>query len=197
MRHKNDSAGFTLVETMFASVVGIIVLGMIMILYVGVNNSMARGVALAEINSDARLVMDRIVRDVRWSTQLETTRLIGGTLYVTGDNVLILKIPAIDTGGDAIANTYDYVVYTPDASDPERLRKIVDPDAASSRVSSDHVIAKNINSFSLSSSGTTLSNVPLLSTVTAVEIAVSADKTLLQGNTIIESLASEAAIRNN
>ncbi len=197
MRYKNNALGFTLVETMFASVVGVMILGMVMILYVGVNNSMARGVALAEINSDVRLAMDRIVRDVRWSTQLETTRLIDGTLYVTGDNVLILKIPAIDTGGDTIANTYDYVVYTPDASDPERLRKIVDPDAASSRVSSDQVIAKNINSFSLSSSGTALSNVPLLSTVTAVEIAVSADKTLLQGNTIIESLESEAAIRNN
>ena len=197
MRYKNNALGFTLVETMFASVVGVMILGMVMILYVGVNNSMARGVALAEINSDVRLAMDRIVRDVRWSTQLETTRLIDGTLYVTGDNVLILKIPAIDTGGDTIANTYDYVVYTPDASDPERLRKIVDPDAASSRVSSDQVIAKNINSFSLSSSGTALSNVPLLSTVTAVEIAVSADKTLLQVNTIIESLESEAAIRNN
>ena len=197
MRYKNNALGFKLVETMFASVVGVMILGMVMILYVGVNNSMARGVALAEINSDVRLAMDRIVRDVRWSTQLETTRLIDGTLYVTGDNVLILKIPAIDTGGDTIANTYDYVVYTQDASDQERLRKIVDPDAASSRVSSDQVIAKNINSFSLSSSWTALSNVPLLSPVTAVEITVSADKTLLQGNTIIESLESEAAIRNN
>lgn len=197
MRHKNDSAGFSLVETMFASVVGIIVLGMIMILYVGVNNSMARGVALAEINSDVRLAMDRIIRDVRWATQLETSRSVDGTLYLTGDNALILKIPAIDASGDTIADTYDYVVYTLDESDPEKLRRIVDPDADSSRTGSDQVIAKNINSFSLSSSGTGLSDVPLLSTVTAVEVAISADKTLLQGNTIIESLASEAAIRNN
>lgn len=197
MRHKNDSAGFTLVETMFASVVGIIVLGMIMILYVGVNNSMARGVALAEINSDVRLAMDRIIRDVRWATQLETSRSVDGTLYLTGDNALILKIPAIDASGDTIADTYDYVVYTLDESDPEKLRRIVDPDADSSRTGSDQVIAKNINSFSLSSSGTGLSDVPLLSTVTAVEVAISADKTLLQGNTIIESLASEVAIRNS
>ncbi len=196
-RSKNSTAAFTLVETMFASVIGILVLGMVMILYVGVQHSMTVGVALAEINADARLAMDRIVRDARWATQLETSRTLNGTTYITGNNQFVIKIPSINSSGDIIANTYDYVIYALDPSDLTQLKKIIDPNASSSRTSLNQVIAKNINSFSLSSAGIGLSSIGSLSSVKAVEVAISVNKQPLVGRTITQSLASEVEIRND
>jgi len=192
-----SNAGSTLVEALFAAVIGAAIMGMVMILQVGAQHNMVMGLSAAEINSDARLAMDRIVRDVRWATQLETVRTIGGTTYLTGDDELILKIPAVDVSGDIIDDEFDYVVYTLDTTDPSRLRKIIDPDSDSSRDSMNQIIAKNISSFSLSSLGTGLSSVGSFSAVDAIEVNVSVNKTPLTGKTVAESLTNEIAIRNN
>lgn len=197
-RSKRTRAGFTLVEGIFSSVIGSMVLGMTMILYVEVNNNMTLGVASAEINADGRLAMDRIVRDVRSAIQLEATpRSINGTNYATGDDELIIKIYSIDSTGNIIPSTYDYVVYALDSSESTQLRKIVDPDSTSNRNSLNQVIVKNINSFSLSSNGTPLSSVGSLSSVTALEIALTVNKTPLQNKTVTQTINSEAELRND
>jgi len=195
-QRKRMSAGFTLVEVMFAVVIGLIIMGTIMVLYVKVNHSMIMGVTLAEINSDARLTMDHIVRDVRWATQLEANRSIDGVNYTTGDDELIIEIPSIDVNGKFILNTYDYVVYALDPSDSTKLRKIVDPDIASSRSSLNQIIANNLNSFSLSSEGTALS-IANLGSVTSVKVFVNVNKTPLLNKTVSETIASNVEFRNN
>lgn len=195
IRARTEAA--SLVELMFVAVIGLIVLGMMMILYVGGHHNMTLGVASAEINSDARLAMDRMLRDLRWATQLEASRSISGTNYVTGNNEMVIKIPSIDANNKVISNTYDYVVYALDSSDPRQLRKIVDPNVASSRGSLNQTIANNINSFSLSSGGTPLGSIGSLSTVTAVEITINVNKTPLSNKPVSETLASVGELRNN
>ena len=195
-QRKRMSAGFTLIEVMFAGITGLVIMGMIVVLYVKVNHSMLMGVTLAEINSSARLTMDRIVRDVRWGTQLEANRSIDGVNYTTGDDELIIKIPSIDVNGKFIANTYDYVVYALDTSDSSQLRKIVDPDIASSRNGLNQIIANNLNSFSLSSEGTALS-IASLGSVNSVEVSVNVNKTPLLNKTVGETIASNVELRNN
>ncbi len=195
-QRRRISAGFTFVEVMFACIIGLMIMSMTMVLYIGVNHHMLVGVAFAEINSDARLAMDRIVRDVRWGIQLEVNRTIDGIDYATGDDELIIKIPSIDSNGKFILNTYDYVVYALDTSDPiKKLRKIVNPDIASNRSSLNQIIANNINSLSLSSEGTALSSVSL-SSVNSVEVSINVSKTLLQNRTVSETIASNVELRN-
>ncbi len=194
LRQKN---GFSLVEVMFSTMIGLIVMGMISILYVGANNSMVVGLSLAEINSDGRVTMDRIVRDVRRATDIETNRTISGTSYVTGDDELIIEVPAIDANRDILDGTFDYVVYALDSTDATRMRKIVDPDGTSSRTSSDQIVAKNIESFALSSGGTGLSSVGSLSAITTLQIAVTVSKQPLQNKTVSQTLNSDVELRNN
>ena len=62
-RYFSSKSGLSLVEVMFSSVVGIMILGMITVLYVGANNSMTMGIALAEINS--RFAREKGIRVVR------------------------------------------------------------------------------------------------------------------------------------
>jgi len=192
-----NNKGFTLVEVIFSTFISVIILGMVSILYVGVNNNMTMGLALAEINSDGRLAMDRIIRDVRWGTQVVTSRTVSSTNYVTGDDELIIQIPSIDTNGDVIVNTYDFVIYSLDPSDSTRLRKIVDPDAASNRSNLDQVIADNINSFALSFGGTALGSVGSLSSVQYLEIALIVDKQVLLNKNVTETINSVVELRNN
>jgi len=194
-QRKRMSAGFTLIEVMFAGIIGLVIMGMIAVLYVKVNHSMLMGVTLAEINSSARLTMDRIVRDVRWGTQLVANRPIDGINYTTGDDELIIEIPSIDVNGKFISNTYDYVVYALDTSDSTQLRKIVDPHTDSSRKILNQIIASNLNSFLLSSEGTALS-IANLGSVTSVEVSVNVNKTPLLNKTVSETIASNVELRN-
>ena len=192
-----NNKGFTIVETIFSTFIGVVILGMVSILYVMANNNMTMGLALAEINSDSRLSMDRIIRDVRWGTQIVTNRTVSSTNYVTGDDELIIEIPSIDTNGDVIASTYDYVIYSLDPSDSTLLRKIVDPDVASNRGSLNQIIADNISSFALGSGGTDLGSVGSLSSVTSLEIALTVNKQPLLNKTVTETINSEVELRNN
>jgi len=175
------------------------------ILYVGANNNMTMGLALAEINSDGRLAMDRIVRDVRWGTQVVLNYPLTGTpLYTTDDDELIIQIPSIDTNGDVIANTYDYVIYAldpalnpEDPTDTTTIKKLVYPDDLSNRSNLDQVIADNINSFALSFGGTALGSVGSLSSVQYLEIALIVDKQVLLNQNVTETINSVAELRNN
>ena len=192
-RTRNSSAGLTIIEAMFAFVIGLVIAGMIMVLYLRINENMFVGVTLAEINSDARSAMDRIVRDVRWGVQLEDVY----ESYATAENELIIRIPSIDTNGKFIPNTYDRVIYTLDEGE-RRLRRIVDPDpgGVSSRTSFDQAIANNISSFSLSSDGTVLG--AGASNVTSVEVTIVVDKKpfIMSDKIVSETLVSKAELRN-
>jgi len=194
-----DQRGFSLVEVIFASVIGVIIMGMLMILYIGANRSMVVGITSAEINADGRLAMDHVVRDVRWGTQVMTshTHSVSSEIFTTDNNELIVEIPSIDSSGDVIASTYDYVIFTLNASNPTRLRKVVDPDASSNRNSIDQTIANNINSFNLTSSGTDLESIGSLNSVESLEIVLTVNKQPLNYSTITETLNSVVKLRNH
>ena len=206
MRPLNNK-GFTLVEVMFSTFISVIILGMVMILYVGANNNMTMGLALAEINSDGRLVTDRIVRNVRWGTQIVPSRTVSTTTYTTGNDELIIQIPSIKDDGDVLADKYDYVIYVLDppldpldSTDTTTMRMIVDPDpdSESTRNSFNQIIAENINSFALSSGGIPLLElIGGLSGITSLEIVLIVDKQILLNQNATETIISEVELRNN
>ncbi len=53
---------------------------------------------------------------------------------------LILGVPSYDSSGKTIDNTYDYVIFVKDSSNPKIFRKRVFPNAASSRKSENRVL---------------------------------------------------------
>lgn len=192
-----NNKGLTLVEVMFSAMIGLIIMGMCMILYIGANKSMVVGLALAEINSDARLAMDRIVRDVRRATDIEATRTVSGTTYVTGDDELIIEVPAVDSNRDVIDSTFDYIIYALDSTDDSLLRMVIDPDNVSIRPSADQIVADNIETFTLSSGGVGLSSLGSLSSVTALEIGVTVSKEPLPNKTVQQTINSDVELRNS
>jgi prepilin-type N-terminal cleavage/methylation domain-containing protein len=96
--------GVTLVEVIIASVIGLIIGAAILTLYIAGQESFATGLIFLDVHGEARMSIDRIIRDTRWATQI---------MPASSVNQLILEIPSIDVNGDIIDidTSYDYVIY--------------------------------------------------------------------------------------
>jgi prepilin-type N-terminal cleavage/methylation domain-containing protein len=196
MYGKKSTRGFTLVEVLVASVIALIMSGVIIALLMVVQRSFSTGMAFMEVHSGARLAMDMMVRDMKWARQIATSVTVGGTTYTTGNNVLVLDIPSIDAAGNIIASTYDKIVYHLTAATPNQIERIVSPDAASNRPAERKIIANNVNVLSFSSGGVGLSAIANLQTVTQISVAVTTLKAVRGTQSVQESLTTGVALRN-
>ena len=165
-------------------------------LYVyGQQNFVVSG-TFAEVHGNARLAMDWMSNDLRWTTALVSSKTINSQNYTTGTTQIILNIPAIDGSGNVLSGVSDYIVYHLDPNDATILQRTIDADATSSRTDGTRTIANNIQSLAFSSGGTALSSVGNVTTVSSVGIAVTTDKTALIGKGVNEVLNSIIKLRN-
>ena len=167
--------GFTLIDLMFAVVIGGITLLASVSLYIFYWRTFVIGNTVMDVYSNSRVALELISRDVRWSTQVATSYTSGAT-YTTGDSVLVLMVPSIDASDNCIASTYDYIVYKLQNND---LYRIVFKDPSSARLNENRIVANNCQSLTFSSNGTTLSNIANKSTINNVDIYLPLNKTVL------------------
>ena len=179
---KNNQKGFTVIEMMMAAVIGALIVGATT--YVGIN--LARNYRLSDarldIQSESRLSLDWLVKDIRSATEIVSTY----DVYTTGNSELVLKVLALD---DANANDtpddykYDYIIYRLISGS---LQRIVVADATSERVSGSKYIASNITALTFSSEGTAFSSISDKSTIGSVYISM----------TFIKSVAGKATSKD-
>jgi len=163
-----------------------------------------------------RLSMDRMTSDIRGANQVLSSITITSATYTasditlpvthtTADNVLVLDIPSIDSNGDVIVGVSDYVVYyyyDPDNSAPGPwiLERIIDADATSSRSDGARMISDEIegdtDTLKFRSGGTGLSDIGDVTSITKIEVALTAKDTSLSGRDVDDSLNSIIRLRN-
>jgi Tfp pilus assembly protein PilW len=102
----------------------------------------------ADTIEDSRYPMDWMARDIKESTQVALNSVSG--TYSTSANELVLEVPSIDATRLIIDidTTFDYITYRRNPQNPNRLERIIEANAASSRVSSTRVLADNVNALS-------------------------------------------------
>ena len=182
--------GYTLVEVLIASALGVIILAAALALLSAGQRCFLTGVAFANIHSDARTASDRIARDVRWATQVFTG---------SATNTLVLEIPSIDANGDiieAVPTPYDYVTYELNPADNTQLQRVVAADPASSRVNETRIIADNVSNLTFSSDGIPLAEVGALLDVRDVSIDITIARNMIGGWTLDEQHRTGAFLRN-
>jgi prepilin-type N-terminal cleavage/methylation domain-containing protein len=172
----NPKRGFTLMEVLVAVSIAVFTLAVIISLYLASQQSFTMGTTFLEVHGGARVAMDWMVKDIRWATQASTPAI----------DELSLEIPSIDGSGDIIDidNTFDYITYQLNATDPTRLERTVNADALSSRVDETRIIANNVSSITFNSSGSNIA------------IALTTSRTVLGGRTLQETLNSTVELRN-
>ncbi|GEM_PF-4309682 len=97
--------GFTLIEFIMASAIGVFVLGAIASLLMGAVAGVKSAGEFHQVYHESRRAVQWINRDVKESYSIFNTATIGGTFYATDKDTLILQR---SSGRDG---NYDYVVY--------------------------------------------------------------------------------------
>lgn len=193
---KLNNKGFSLAELMVALGLGVFMLSAVLSLNVLAKESFTIGTAFMDIHGSARKTMDWMTKDIRWAEQVVSSHTIGAQTYTTGDSEIILQVPSIDGSGDVITTSDDYIIYHVNSSDSTQLERIVDADSASSRSDETKILINDLNSLNFSSSGTGLSSVSDVTSLTNVEVGFSTSKTPAQGKSVSESLNSVVELRN-
>lgn len=143
------SKGFTLLELVIASGAAMVIGTLLMTIWVNNNGVFYKQNSLVNEGLTINDVTQKIEEYARQAVNVPGGYPESSPTYITGGQVLVLKLPAINSSG-VIADTYDYVVVTPDSSKPKILRLMVFPDSQSTRPPSNTVLSSYLQSIQFS-----------------------------------------------
>lgn len=165
-------AGFTLIETLIA-VAGAAIIGtMLLSIWVNNNGIFYKQNSLIGEGLSLNQASQKINEDIRQSAAVAVSYSGSTSTYTSGASVLILKLPSLSPSGP-IPDVYDYVVITPDSSQPKVLRLLLFPDSQSTRKNANTVLTtllKNIEFSYLDSNGNPVT--PASATAVGVNLTV-------------------------
>lgn len=139
--------GFTLIEIMV--VVGLFALLMLFATGIFLSHNGLYFAQRAEINAvgSARHALDDMTDEIREAVAVAVSTDYQSVTYTTDADTLVLRLPATDASGVPLSGTYDYIVYYIDSGNPQYLRKIAAPNAASfRRVEDKKLLTEYLNS---------------------------------------------------
>jgi type II secretory pathway pseudopilin PulG len=126
----NGTAGFTIVETLVAIAILLLITLAVIGIMIGYNRYFEYLKVKVDVPQSAGSVINLIANDVREADQVLLSRSFSGTLYTTGANSLILGLHSVDNSGNILVGKHDYIVfylngtqiYSLTESDPSSVR---------------------------------------------------------------------------
>lgn len=126
--------GFSLMEGMTVLGIMTIVLVIVSQVFAATYDVFVKQSARSD-NETGAVIATRTISDMtRGASQVMEDRVINGTTYVSGPDSLVLKMPAIDPGGNVIAGSSDYIAFYRDGSAATKIFSDTDAAAGSRRV---------------------------------------------------------------
>lgn len=140
----------------------------------------------------ANNVLSSIQASIKGSGGVASGYPVSSPTYTTSAQVLTLKLPALDTSGNFIPDTYDYALYY---FDIDKLRYKVFPDSVSKRPAADQILAFNVNNVLFQYFDASGAEVP---PTTAAKVKISITLKQKAGVPILQNIATtEAFLRND
>ncbi len=132
--------GFTLVELLIA--VSIISVAGILLAQLVIQNNGLVFQQTAKVSHGVGLNNTKVSlsNDLKPATAIVSGYPLSSPTYTSSSTSIVIQVPSIDSSGNVIANTYDYIAYYKDPSNSKILRKNYFPDPASSKKSKDQVL---------------------------------------------------------
>ncbi len=94
----------------------------------------------------ANLLNTFLLTNLRRAEGVEDTVTDGGDTFASGDDEIVLRVPAIDGSGNPIVGVYDYFVFYKDTVNVGDFRWRAIPNASSARTAFDRLAAEEITS---------------------------------------------------
>jgi prepilin-type N-terminal cleavage/methylation domain-containing protein len=187
--------GFTLLEMLItlslAGVVGVLLIQLL----VQNNGFFYQQQATVSQGLNLNDAVSQISSDIRSSSAVLVGYPVATPTTSSSLTSLVVAIPSIDSSGNSISNTSDYIVISKDSSNPKVLKEWLYPDPASSRVSREKVLLKDlalINFYYKNSNGQAVS--PAQATQINFVINV---QTKMGTSSKESSSSAEVTLRNN
>jgi len=140
------TTAFTTIEMAVAMLLAALIFAAAAALYVNGIDMMRHGEVSAETSAAVRKALAAIVQDVRSASSVVASANIGGSIYTTDSNTLVLKLPS-SNGSELRFTDFDYIAY--DLSGGALIRAVA-PANGSVRVGGTRqVIPMGVTSFSV------------------------------------------------
>lgn len=136
--------GFSLVEVLIAGLISTIIGGILISLFVQNNNYLQSETSIATQGLSLNDTLAEIRRSIKDASSVAVNYAAGSKLYTSSLYTLVLALPSKDSNGFVITDTFDHIVITTDETKQNVLRKIVFPDALSTRKSENLVLNTNL-----------------------------------------------------
>lgn len=129
---RRPPCGFTLIELMVSMAVMSVLLLIVAQIFIADYDIVEKQVAITDTDTGTILATRAISSMARGAIGVVAAQTINGTPYTSSASTLVLKLPTVNSTGDVIGNTYDYVAFARDGSSPTKI--FVDVQAASGSV---------------------------------------------------------------
>ncbi len=139
---KSNKQGFTLIETVVVVAIFIILSLALSNLYVNYYQSYYSQQAIIKVASSCSAAANEMQNAALQADQIVASHTFSGIVYSSGQNVLVLEIPSIDSSGNIVSGKYDYMVFYATGT---LLYKLVQADAASSRMSGQKQLSSTLS----------------------------------------------------
>lgn len=178
--------GFTLIEIVV--VIGLIslVLGGVLALFISNNRIYNYQTALIKASGSARTAMNAFSQDALQGYRVLASYNINGTPYNSNSSTVIFQLPAYNSSGTVISNTYDYVAYSVTGTS---LKRDLQAASGSVRITSTKILSSSVSSWAVTYDNAVFSSVKKVS----VDLVTSES---YKSQTVTQHLAGQYKLRN-
>jgi Tfp pilus assembly protein PilE len=154
IKKRNKKIGFTLLETTITVAIILIISGVLSGFYVNYYRIYHRQQSIFNMVNSASLAANDLQNLVLQASQIITSHSFSGNVYSTDSDTLVLEIPSVDSSGNIISGTYDYVAFYATGTS---FYKLIEANAASDRTSEQKRLSNVLSSAVFTYNNTDLS----------------------------------------
>lgn len=138
-----DEKGLTLVEAITTLAIAVVVSTLLVVIMINTGGLFTKQSSKVEQGLSVNDALGKINSSIRQSSGVLPTY----STYTSGAQLLVLKIPSIDSSGNVVTNTFDHFIFLlePSTGSGQVLRFKVFPNIASSRGSVDQIFSNNVS----------------------------------------------------
>lgn len=137
--------GFTLIETIVVIAISVVALLALVNLFLIFNTTYGNQQAFMAASGSAGGAMNALEAAIMPADHVLASHSFSGTTYSSNATTLVLELPAVDSSGNIIANTEDYIAFY---SSSEKLYRLIQTGAGSARHSGLTQLSTTLNSIS-------------------------------------------------
>jgi type II secretory pathway component PulJ len=203
-RGREGRGGFTFAEVLVALLVFVVIIGSVLLSYIGYQRAFLVAASYIGIRDDIRLAMDAMARDIRWTIE----PVISHAGHTNSATCLILKVPSIfprnapfPTPAGEIINVgtrHDYITYRLNGTN---LQRLVDANKSVPTERSDGTttLARNVTSlnFALKDRNNVTTTTPALAYAAQISLTVGSKVKAITETDSSERLTTTVAFRNS